>query len=264
MRTTPALRPRARAGHPAGMTVLEIMIVLAIVGGLFYIVRSGFRLVTKADLVESATELTAVIRRASQVAVEHGELHRVVLDLDNQTYVVEVCQGQAAVMRNEQLQGNDDETKRALERGKQRLANLPPDALSSGDPEAAAKNAAAIAGHHVADRTCRPATESMTGEATGKGWGRKLRKDRGIKFKEVWVQHRDDGAAKGQVAIYFFPLGSSEKSVIELTDGSEVFSVLVYGLTGRVELRDGALHDVNEHMLKNLMGDKDAKREDSK
>ena len=78
------------------------------------------------------------------------------------------------------------------------------------------------------------------------------------------VQHRDEAATKGQVAIYFFPLGESEKSVVELTDGSEVFSVLVFGLTGRVELHDGALRDVNEHMMKNPMGDRDAKREGEK
>ncbi|HSN28243.1 MAG TPA: hypothetical protein VLT45_18285, partial [Kofleriaceae bacterium] len=76
------------------------------------------------------------------------------------------------------------------------------------------------------------------------------------------VQHRDESVTKGQIAIYFFPLGSSEKAVIEVTDGDEIFSVLVYGLTGRVELRDGVLRDVNDHMMKNIMGDRDAKRED--
>jgi hypothetical protein len=72
-----------------------------------------------------------------------------------------------------------------------------------------------------------------------------------------------------QVAIYFYPNGGSEKAVIELTDGDvdkvndgETFSVLVYGLTGRVELMDGILRDVNDHMMKNAMGDKDARRED--
>ena len=254
-----------RAQH--GMTVLELMIVLAVIGGMFFIVRTGFRLVTKADLVEDSSELAAVMRRASQLAVEHGELHRVVLDLDNQDpqkpdYVVEVCQGQAAIQRNEQLYGKEEDTKRALERGKQRLNGLPADALTSGDPEEATHRASALAGHHIADRTCQPATDSFTGDASGKGWVRKLRKAKGIKFKEIWVQHRDDKVAKGQVAIYFFPVGSSEKSVIELTDGSEVFSVLVFGLTGRVELRDGVLRDVNDHMLKNVMGDKDAKREE--
>jgi type II secretory pathway pseudopilin PulG len=246
------------------MTVLEIMIVLAIIGGMFFIVRSGFRLMTKADLVEDATELTAVMRRASELAVEHGDLHRVVLDLEAEAYVVEVCQGQVAIARNELLKADDEETKRALERGRQRLAGLPSDALATGDPEEAARRAAALAGHHVADRVCRPADDSVTGDASGKRWLRKLRKDKGVKFKEIWVAHRDDSVSKGQVAIYFFPIGSSEKSVIELTDGSEVFSVLVFGLTGRVELHDGTLRDVNDHMLKNVLGDRDARREGQK
>jgi type II secretory pathway pseudopilin PulG len=257
--THPTSPSRVRPGQ-AGMTVLEIMIVLAIIGGLFFIVRSGFRSVTKADLVEDANELTAVMRRAGDLAIEHGEQHRVVLDLDSGGYVVELCQGQLAVARNELLKADDEDTRRALERGKQRLNGLPSDALAAGDPEAAAHRAAALAGHHLADRKCRPADDSVTGDANGKGWLRKLRKDR-VKFKEIWVQHRDDSVTKGQVAIYFSPLGGAEKSVIELTDGSEVFSLLVYGLTGRVELRDGALRDVNDHMLKNVMGDKDAKRE---
>lgn len=247
-----------------GMTVIEIMVVLAIIGGLFFVARSGFRLLTKADLVEDANGLTAVMRRASQLAVEHGELHRIVLDLDSQAYVVEVCQGQVAVARNELLKTNSEETKRALERARTRLSGLPPDALAVGDAEEATRRAAALAGHHVADRACRPADDSITGDTNGKGWIRKLHKDKGVKFKEIWVQHRDDSATKGQVAIYFFPVGSAEKSVIELTDGNEVFSVLVFGLTGRVELRDGALRDINDHMLKNVMGDKDAKREDQK
>jgi len=256
----PPSRARTASGQ-SGMTVLEIMIVLAIVGGLFYIVRSGFRLVTKADLVEDATELTAVMRRASQLAVEHGELHRVVLDLDAQGFAVEVCQGAVGIARNELLKADDEATKRALEKGRLRLAGLPSDALATGDPEEATRRAAALAGHHVADRTCKPADNSITGDANGKGWIRKLRKDKGVKFKEVWVAHRDDSATKGQVAIYFFPLGSAEKAVIELTDGSEVFTVLAFGLTGRVELHDGQLRDVNDHMLKNAMGDRDAKRE---
>lgn len=255
----PASRARTASGQ-SGLTVLEIMVVLAIVGGLIYIVRSGFRMVTKADLVEDATELTAVMRRASQLAVEHGELHRVVLDLDAGGFAVEVCQGAVGIARNELLKADDEATKRALEKGRQRLAGLPPDALATGDPEEATRRAAALAGHHVADRACKPADNSVTGDSNGKGWVRKLRKDK-VKFKEIWVEHRDDSATKGQVAIYFFPLGGAEKAVIELTDGSEVFTVLVFGLTGRVELHDGTLRDVNDHMLKNALGDRDAKRE---
>jgi type II secretory pathway pseudopilin PulG len=243
------------------MTVLELMIVLAIIGGGAVLVRSGFRLITKADLVENSTELAAILRRTNQLAVEHGEMHRVVFDLDKQVYVVEVCQGATAIQRNEAVRVDEEAKKRALDKGRSRMQGVPTDVLAS-DPEDAAKRATAMAGHHIADRMCAPATDSISGDATGKGWVRALRVNKGIKFKKIWVQHRDDPVAKGQVAIYFFPIGAAEKAVIELTDGDEVFTVLVYGLSGQVQLRDGQLADVNDHMLRNVMGDKDAKRED--
>jgi type II secretory pathway pseudopilin PulG len=246
------------------MTILEIMIVIAIIGGMSFLALNGFRLVTKADLVDNANELAAIMRRTSQLAIEHGEMHRLLMDLDSHQYVVEVCRGETAIVRNEALRTDEEAAKRALERGKQRLSELPTDALAVGDPDEALRRATAVAGHHVSDRQCVPATEGLTGDAQGKGWARKLLSNKGIKFKEVWVQHRDDSATKGQVAVYFFPMGSAEKAVVEITDGSETFSILVYGLTGRVELKDGALRDPEEHMLRNAMGEKDAAREDQK
>jgi hypothetical protein len=258
------------------MTVLELMIVLAIIGASMVLVRSGFRLVSKADLVENATEFSSVLRRTSALAIEHGEMHRVVIDLDTQLYSVEVCRGALAIQRNEKLRADPEEKKRALEKAKNAFSNMPAQATDqAADPEEAERRALAVAGHHVADRACTPATDTITGDAEGmtmgsdgkwhvKEWTRRLRAAKGIKFKEAWVQHRDESVTKGQVAIYFFPTGSSEKSVIELTDGSETFSVLVYGLTGRVELKDGVLKDVNDHMLRNAMGDKNAKREEDK
>lgn len=242
---------------------MELMIVLAIIGGAAFLMRTGFRTLTKADLVENSTDLEAVMRRASQLAVEHGQLHRVLIDLDKGVYSVEVCEGQIGIQRNELVRPDEDAKKRALEKGKDKLlGNGDQGALLGGDPETAARRAMAVAGHHIADKTCIPVPDPTSGDAEGKGFIRHLRTNKGIKFKEIWVQHRDESVTKGQVAIYFFPLGSAEKAVIELTDGDEIFSLLVYGLTGRVELRDGILRDVNDHMMKNIMGDHDAKRED--
>jgi hypothetical protein len=262
--------------HPrranAGLTVLELMIVIAVIGAGAYLLRAGLRAVTKADLVEDATEFSAILRRTNQLAIELGELHRVVIDLDALNpqaeqrfdYVVERCQGSAAIARNEQLRPDEEGVKRAADRGRQKMSQLPPDALAVGDPDEAMKRTLAVAGHHVADRTCSPAVDGFTGDPSGKKWGRALRVAKGIKFKQAWVQHRDDRVSKGQVAIYFFPTGTATKAVVELTDGGEVYSVLVHGLTGRVELRDGALRDPEDHMLRNVMGDKDAKRETDK
>jgi prepilin-type N-terminal cleavage/methylation domain-containing protein len=245
-----------------GMTVLEIMVVLAIIGGLMFIARTGFRRITRADLVENANELRVFLQRASNLAIERGEMHRVVLDLDKQVYAVEVCQGAITIARNEQVKGNPEEVQRALDRAKQRMGQMPAEAFASGDPEEGAKRAGAIAGHHIQDRTCALVTGGISGDTTGKAWTRALFAEKGIKFKEVWVQHLDDSVKdKGQVAIYFFPMGTAEKAVIELTDGSDTFSILVSGLTARVELRDSPLSNVDDHMLRNVMGQKDKARE---
>jgi type II secretory pathway pseudopilin PulG len=258
------------------MTLLELMIVLAIIAAGFVLVRLGFRVLTKADLVESSSELAAVMRRASQLAVEHGEMHRVVFDLDKQAYAVEVCKGARNIQRNEKIKPDDDAAKRGLDKGKDKLQGLPPDMSASADPEDATKRALAIGGAHLADRQCMPAQDSFTGDSEGKGWIRQLPVGKNIKFREIWVQHRDESVTKKtkpqpQVAIYFYPNGSSEKAVIELTDGDveriadgETYSVLVFGLTGHVDLVDGVLRDVNDHMLKNVMGDREAKHEDEK
>jgi hypothetical protein len=268
------------------MTVLELMVVLAIIAGAVVLVRSGFRLLTKADLVECSTELAAIMKRAGQLAIEKGEMHRVVFDLDKQIYAVEVCQGARTIARNEQVRADAEAQKRGLEKGQERLRNIPTEGFAS-DPDVAAKQALAIAGHHIADRTCMPVDEKEVSGLTGgvdtktkdaegntvrtvrgdkdihtnSTWIRALRVEKGIKFKEIWVQHKDDSTTKGQIAVYFFPTGSSEKAVIELTDDSETFSVLVHGLTGRIQLKDGVLRDVNDHMLRNVMGDKEAERD---
>src|SRR5688500_820801 len=222
-----------------GMTILELMIVLAIMGAGIFLVRSGFRMLTKADLVENSTELAGVLRRTSQLAIEKGEMHRVLLDVDKQIYAVEMCQGSKQLQRNEQVRPDDEATKRALEKGQDRLKGVSTEALAS-DPEDATKRALMIAGHHIADRMCAP-VDDPSSDVEGKGWIRTLRAPKGIKFKEVWVQHKDDSTTKGQVAIYFFPSGSAEKALVEITDGSDTFTVLVHGHSGRVELRDGTL-----------------------
>lgn len=240
------------------MTILEVMIVLAIIGLGAFLARRAYRAVSKADLVEDVTELAMVMRRTSQRAMELGEMHRVVFDFEKHAYIVEVCQGAATIMRNEALTKDPEKIKEQIERAKGRLNQVPDDAFAT-DPEEAAKKITALSGHHVADRQCAPATDGVTGDS--KGWIRQLRAGRGVKLKEIWVQHIEKSTTKEQVAIYFFPRGMAEKAVVEVSDGETTFSILVHGLSGRVELREGALENVDDHMLRNVKGERDAARD---
>lgn len=246
---------RLRRGLQVGMTMLEIMIVLAIIAGGALLVRTGFRLVTKADLAEGAIEVTNVLHNTADLAKAKAVMHRVVFDFDKHALVVEACQGAKTIRPKEPLQGDPAADARAMERAQERLRQMPADALATGDMDAAAKRASALAGQHIGDRTCAPVKEAVSGDAQGRGWLRQLRADKGIKIKKIYAQHLPEPQSSGQVALYFFADGSAEKAVVELTDGSAVFSILVHGLTGQVELTDEELRSPDDHMLRDPRGE---------
>jgi type II secretory pathway pseudopilin PulG len=259
------------------MTLLEIMIVIAIIGVGILLMRSGVRGITKADLVEDAEEMAAMLRRASLLAIEKGEQHRVVIDMDKGVYRIDVCQGPATLARNEEVSNDEEKTKRAIDKGTEKLRDLPNDALAVGDPDEAQRRAKAIAGHHIADRTCAPAHEGMSGVNhnvkkayvqvgnQAADWIRNLNIPVGIKFQEIWVQHKNDSTKKGEVAIYFWPNGSAEKAVIELANNdNDVRTIMVHGLTGRIQQKSGKLDDIDSHMLRNALNEKDKARESEK
>ncbi len=256
---------RAHAGRgvgQGGMTLFEIMIVLAVIGGLMFMGLTGLRALTSADVAGASTEMAALMRRASQMAVETGQVHRLYIDLERQGYAVEVCQGARTLTRGSvDAPPDGKKIQDALQRGQQRLGQLPTDALTPpGNPEEAAQRAAALAGHHLADRQCVPATEDKASKKDPVPLVRALAKDDGLKVREVWVAHLPDSVTSGQVAIYFFPNGSAEKAIVDLTDGDATFSLLVYGLTGKVAVRGSPLRNPDDHMLRNAQGDREQER----
>ena len=56
-------RRGVRAAVHRGMTIIEIMIVLAVIGMLSYLAYSGFRVLSSQALVEDTLDLASVMRR---------------------------------------------------------------------------------------------------------------------------------------------------------------------------------------------------------
>lgn len=260
--TSTASRVRER-----GMTVLELMIVIAIIGMLSYVGYGAVRRLTRADLVDDTNHLGSLMSRASELAAETGKLHRVTIDLDEGVAVVEACEGPMAVRRvksgDKAMDAKEQEERLKDAKGKleaARSGNALQRGFSAATPEDETKLAAALAGHHVGDQVCQPVKDAYSGDSEGKPLILKLKKDSGIKAKEVWVQHRDDSVTTGQASIYFFPLGSSEKAIVELTDGGDVYSVKVHGLTGTIETIDGEVKDIDEFMHHDVTGQREVER----
>src|SRR5262249_34277604 len=147
-------------------TVLELIIVVAIIGFGAVLGTSGFRLLTHAALGDDTNDLAAVLRRTNVLAVEGGVQVRLVLDFDKEAYWVEACVGDPGLRRVKQEEKVDVAAQqKALEQAKQRLASLPPGGVPmGGGGEDATRMLTAIAGSQVGGRVCRPVGDKANAE----------------------------------------------------------------------------------------------------
>ncbi len=237
--------------------MLEMVVVLAIIGGLAYLGAMAAGRLTRTRLNDDTVGLSAMARRAGQLAVETGELHRIVLDLDQGTYRIEECKGgPAAIVKHPEEQDHDltpEQKAAAIEEARRKLQSLPQNVLpQGGDEERAEAMALAMAGQLDALRTCQLAA-GESGKYDGKDLITPV--SSGVKIRSVWVQHLEDPVSSGLVAIHFFPVGSAEKAIVELADDDDAFSVLVHGLSGRIETRDSPVARPEDFFLRDVTGE---------
>jgi len=247
-----------------GVTVIELMVVLAVVGMLAVIGYMGVRYVSKSDLREDSGEIAATLRNAHRMALETGLHHRVVFDLDEQTYRIETCEGEVSLRRSDEEQmvkgkGEDeDEEAKPLPPELEMLLNSGAQAGAEPilDEETKTRIAEALRDSDIEKPKC---SLSMlpNGDADGRANLRPIRTWRGLKVRRVFVQHLEDPALEGEVTVNFFPLGWAEKAIVEVADeDGDQFTILVHGLTGRVELRDGEIRNPNDHMMRDAEGER--------
>jgi hypothetical protein len=130
--------------------------------------------------------------------------------------------------------------------------------------------AMALAGRDVGGKVCYPVDklpselaqlgEVRSFDSTGRELRRAINRDRGVKVREVWVQHLEESVTGGQVSISFFPMGWAEKAIITLGDGRTTYAIYLYGLTGRVEIKDGEPRNPDDHLLRNAKGEDEEER----
>ena len=248
------MKPRAIHSQ-RGMTILEVMITLVVVGFIMLIGYNAVLYVTGSALREGTTELAQVLRAAHNMATTTGKHHRVVLDLDEQTYRIESCEGDIRLRFAEKEEVVEEGEAKSLDDIRQTLrdSSIPPEVASAASPEEAAKMAEAITGTRIGTAICKP-PELPTGDRDGRGAQRKL--GEGLEVRRLFVQHLEGEQATGIVHINFFPVGRGEKALIEIGDERDkAFTILVHAFSGRIEFRDGRV-DEDEFMFRRADGER--------
>ena len=190
-----------------GMTLMEVVVVIAVVGFIAVAMTAAIGGIFGARLDAGANKLSGMARYAYSRALLTGKVHRLVVDLEAGTYRLEEVEDKKDCSV---LNFRADEEKK--------------ETIDEDDPVALM---AALAGTSIKDAKVR--TEKL---------------DAGVQFTGIFTRHNSNVVEEGSESIHFFPDGTAEKAFVWLTDDNEVFTVEITALQGTGVVHDEELDAV--------------------
>lgn len=183
--------------------------------------------ISGAELKKATGMLQGLLRDTYARAALSGNTHRVVIDLEVGAFWVEATEG-GVVMKRQKL-GLTREGAAVLDQVDERLEGIDADTDDEEDRERLK-----LYRHPTWTPVPFPGQERVDEVRP-----EKLASD--VYFKKVWVDHLEEPATAGQVAIHFFPGGYTQEAHITLTDdeaGERTFTLVLNPLTGEVYVED--------------------------
>ncbi len=210
-----------------GLTLIEIMVVLAIIALVGGIAVAGSMQLPMAKLRGSATMIASAVKRAYTQATAQSCDLRLVMDLDQQKVWLEKSD------------------RPMLAQSKDKTGTGGADPMTQAEQEALDEGAKIIKGPPIPKPRFRPIGQAygFSGEEEGKG-GTAL--GRGITFRSVQTTHDDAPRTSGRAYLYFWPGGRTELASIQLRihdspSDDDTLTLLVKPLTGKVTVKAGAV-----------------------
>jgi len=214
MRTVDKLRSKR-----AGLTLIELVIVVALLALMVTIVVPSVINIIGANLRSTAGEVAGAIRFTYDLAARKNVPFRLVFDLDEQAYWVESA-SEKYLLEREKTEVSEGRVDEDAEREKEQERTR----------RFIDRNY--IEGGEMWQPKGKPSFSAFAGRYTKK---KPLPDD--IVFQDVWVSHQDDRVTAGRAYLYCFPTGMTERAVVHIGDDAEdAYTLVVEALTGVVKI----------------------------
>jgi general secretion pathway protein H len=221
---------RSRRVASSGMTLIEVLVVLAILSLVVGLGVKGLRSLTRSELRGHATKLAGAIHYLFDRASMTGRVHRLVFDLEKATYWAEVTDDKIFMPREpETAESQALEEERAAE--------------EEEEAQRAAENESEADAYDISRYRPKPFVPKRAKFEGFKDMALKPVEMKAAIVAGVFMPRLREPATSGKAYLYFFPLGQTEPALIHVADEERqaYYSLIVHPLTGQVKIHSGYL-----------------------
>ncbi len=207
-----------------GVTLIEVLVVVAIVAMLTGGVVMGAGSLMTARLRESASLIASAVRVAYNHANATSRVTRLVLDFEGRTITIEDSPGRMFLQAGDRTGGAA--------------------AATDVEQSVVSESEAILEGVRAPRPSFAPVT-NLLGFSGDKGAQAQKPLSSNVYFRQVEVDHEDEAVTQDRVYIYFFPGGQAERAAIQIqrgqgdADEDDILTISVAPLTGKVEVLGG-------------------------
>jgi general secretion pathway protein H len=210
-----------RGAHVRGMTLIEILVVMAIMSLLIGGIVLGSQQTATARLRQSSALVAGAVKVAYARASATSKPTRIVFDMEKNSLWLEDAAGTMLVKRDDKSAAGgagaaSDEEAQAIKEG-ERIIQGP--------------------------TAPRPSFQAVSDPGMGSAVKGPKELPRGIVFASVQTTHDDVARDKGRAYLYFWPGGQTERAaiVVKPAKSEDAITLQVSPLTGKVTTKDGAV-----------------------
>jgi general secretion pathway protein H len=215
-------RPPARTN--GGFTLIEVIMVVAIIAVVVTGATFGLGAITRTRLRSAAFKVTSAARFAYTRSLTQGTTTRLHFDFEKNTMAIEETATPVTLATAEDLESDTGDAVDPWELAKSRLEE-PLSPIEPSSPFGPITNAS---GKVLRRYTAKPVGDD-------------------ISIHALITPHDLEPRTEGEGSVYFFPGGVAEQAVIQLSDSSEtVYSVEIHPLTGNARIHNFAYEPLDE------------------